>query len=231
MSHQAEAEENLRVIRSLMEKATVYRAISAPVRSCRTRRACGGRRLNLDCESFAWPPMDRFPLRLAVARIARVTGLVNFALLARDASRRGEPFVSPGMRLALRAMLPAMLAGGVVTLLLADNPVFVASSWVLFYGIALLAASHFAPKSICWLGRAFFVTGFLWFASERFVGMSIEDQGRKAHLIMGATFGLFHLIYAACTWPRARPTSRSVTRCSTSRSSTRPSMRKVASAS
>ena len=75
---------------------------------------------------------------------------------------------------------------------------------MLFYGISLLAASHFAPKSICWLGRAFFSAGsaliltgswcFGWWQGDR--------QDATAHLIMALTFGLFHLIYAACTWPR-----------------------------
>ena len=81
------------------------------------------------------------------------------------------------------------------------------SLWVLFYGISLLAASHFAPKSICWLGRAFFAAGCVLLAGgnivfENWLG---TIQMRVGHIIMGATFGLFHLIYAACTWPRKAP--------------------------
>jgi hypothetical protein len=37
---------------------------------------------------------------------------------------------------------------------------------------------------------------------------AVLDAGQEfrqiflAHCIMGGTFGLYHLIYAACTWPR-----------------------------
>lgn len=203
MSHQAEAEENLRVIRSLMEKATIYRAISAPGAMVAGLGALAlafcGVWLSDPAEikglfpyfRFVWPWLALFAL----------TSGVNLALLAREAERRGEPFVSPGMRLALRAMLPALVGGGVSTLPFSARPEWLATFWVLFYGISLLAASHFAPKSICWLGRTFFVAGvflLIWLSLTR-AGLSFEPV---AHSIMGATFGLFHLIYAACTWPR-----------------------------
>ena len=204
MSIRTEAEENLRIIRSLMEKATVYRAISAPGALvgalCALAAAVAGRWV---APGYAAPePTVRFlALWLGVLFVAAAT---NFILLSRDARRRGEPFVSPGMRLALRAMLPALLGGGVVTLLIvACGPALVASLWVLFYGISLLAASHFAPKSICWLGRAFFVAGVALLAGGFVVvaGGGERSQFLAAHDIMGGTFGLFHLIYAACTWP------------------------------
>lgn len=205
MSIRAEAEENLRVIRSLMEKATVYRAISAP-------GALVGGAAAICLEALAstydhggvedgGPPLPFVPSWLAVLAC---TSVANFWLLRRDASKRKEPFVSPGMRLALRAMLPALLGGGVCVFVQGSGGVaLLASLWVLFYGVSLLAASHFAPKSICWLGRAFFVAG----AGLLTVGDLASDSWRGleiqvANCIMALTFGAFHLIYAACTWPR-----------------------------
>jgi hypothetical protein len=103
------------------------------------------------------------------------------------------------MKLALRAMLPALLGGGMCLFLLeAGGAALVASLWVLFYGVSLLAASHFAPKSLCWLGRAFFIAGAILLGAQAWRHLG-------PHLIMGATFGLFHLAYAACTWPRRVP--------------------------
>ncbi|MGB8169871.1 MAG: hypothetical protein WCF18_20380 [Chthoniobacteraceae bacterium] len=205
MSIRTEAEENLRIIRSLMEKATVYRAISAPGALvgglCAVVTAVAGRWL---ANPVQVPPGFHFLVPwLTVLLIATVA---NFLLLAGGAKRRGETFLSPGMRLALRAMLPAMLGGGVVTLLiLAVGPAFIASFWVLFYGISLLAASHFAPKSICWLGRAFFVAGVVLLGGgiEAFTIWERGSEVLAAHDIMGATFGLFHLVYAVLTWPSA----------------------------
>ena len=205
MSIRTEAEENLRIIRSLMEKATVYRAISAPGALVAgigaVAVAIGGWWLSHPSLSV---PSPQFRFVVPWLGLLVIVGVVNLALLARDAGRRGEPFVSSGMRLALRAMLPAMLGGGVVALPFSSAPALVASLWVLFYGIGLLAASHFAPKSICWLGRAFFAAGFLLFASMWLdaLWLRVSDFALAGHFIMGATFGLFHLIYAGCTWPR-----------------------------
>jgi hypothetical protein len=207
MSKPSDAEEHLRVIRSLMERANIYRAISAPAALlgglCSVLVASAGLWLShpwLELPNEGW----RFALPWSLVLL--ITTVVNFWLLRRGALRRGEIFVSPGLRLALRAMLPALLGGalcGVITG--AGNWALTASLWVLFYGISLLAASHFAPKSICWLGRAFFVagSGLLLFGSLGAAWWPGHRQLLAAHAIMGTTFGLFHLVYAAATWPRS----------------------------
>ena len=204
MQTSTEAEENLRIIRSLMEKATIYRAISAPA-------ALLGGVLSVAVAAAAWwlsglsVAGARVPFLVSWLAVLAITSGANLWLLWRDAVRRGEPFASQGMRLALRAMMPALLAGGFCTLIATDGGwPLIASLWVLLYGVSLLAASHFAPKSLCWLGRVFFLCGSLLLVLGIWVADSWRgtDQTTLAHLIMGATFGLFHLIYAACTWPR-----------------------------
>lgn len=201
MSIRSEAEENLRVIRSLMEKATIYRAVSAP-------GALIGGTCSIALLILALMParsVPGVPFFGAWIGVLVFTSAANFWLLRRDAARRGEAFISPGMRLALRAMLPALLGGGVCSFVQGDGGYpLTASLWVLCYGISLLAAAHFAPKSINWLGRAFFVAGVGLLASGAFLldWWRGTDQTAIAHGIMGATFGVFHLVYAACTWPR-----------------------------
>lgn len=204
MQTSTEAEENLRVIRSLMEKATIYRAISAPA-------ALLGGLLAVAVAAAAWwlaglsVTGARIPFLVTWLAVLAVTSGANLWLLWRGAVRRGEPFASQGMRLALRAMMPALLAGGVCTLIATDGGwPLIASLWTLLYGVSLLAASHFAPESLCWLGRVFFLSGSLLLVAGTCAADSWRgtDQTLIAHLVMGATFGLFHLIYAACTWPR-----------------------------
>jgi uncharacterized membrane protein len=201
MPTSTEAEEHLRVIRSLMEKATVYRAISAPA-----ALLGGSVAVAVAATASLWSggqaSLPFIPTWLVVLGL---TSVANFWLLRRDALRRGEAFFSAGMRLALRAMLPALLAGGLALCLpaLVGAPV-IASLWVLLYGVSLLAAAHFAPRSIRFLGRVFFSSGALLLLAgsltlNHWLG---TNQQCVAHSIMGATFGLFHLIYAACTWPR-----------------------------
>ncbi|MEA3206997.1 MAG: hypothetical protein QOE70_54 [Chthoniobacter sp.] len=225
MQIRSEAEENLRVIRSLMEKATIYRAVSAPA-----ALLGGAFSLVVAIAGLFWlsnpgPPIPQdelffsvpwamvitpitasaeFRFALSWAAVLLVTTAANFWLLWRDAARRSEPFVSPGMRLALRAMLPALFGGGLCILIAGEGGwALTATLWVLLYGISLLAASHFAPKSICWLGRAFFVAGAgLLISNALSHWLGGPNQVAVAHAIMGATFGLFHLVYAACAWPR-----------------------------
>jgi hypothetical protein len=203
MPTSTEAEEHLRVIRSLMEKATIYQAISAPA-------ALLGGTIALAVAGIAWFWAERadspngVPFTTTWLSVLAITSAVNLWLLRRDAHRRGEAFVSPGMRLALRAMMPALMVGGLCLFLQADGgaPMLV-SLWLLLYGVSLLAAAHFAPNSIRWLGRVFFCTGALLLGSASvFDWWRGANQELIAHVLMGATFGVFHLIYAACTWPR-----------------------------
>ena len=219
MPTRSEAEENLRIIRSLMEKATIYRAISAP-------SALIGGTLALIVATvmvLRRPMPDRFAAALDATSggffiptwlsVLAVTGLANLFFLHREALRRGDPFVSAGMRLAMRALLPSWLVAGVFTVILSPQPAaipWLAWIWVCCHGVGLLATEHFAPRSITILGWAFLITalGMVYFV---FFDMMRADPPLYANLIMGGTFGLFHLIYAACTWPRRSAVAEPVT--------------------
>lgn len=191
----AEAEEHLRVIRSLMEKATIYRAVSAPT------ALAGG----VAAVIVASPPMQHlfdgshpitsFHLRWLLALC--VTLAINGLLIYREAQRRGDPLVSPGMRAAFRALLPPMLSGAIF--FCAYGPELVPALLAIFYGLALLATAHFAPRSILWLGWSFLIAGLGVFSLS---SLGRLDANLSPDWIMVATFGGFHFIYAACTWPR-----------------------------
>lgn len=206
MSIRSEAEENLRVIRSLMEKATVYRALSAPA-------ALVGGVCSVAVAIMGWWFAQPWYAKLSdwavfVAPwlgVLAVTGALNLWLLWRDARRRSEPFFSQGMRLALRAMMPALFGGAACILLVPDRDwPTLATLWVIFYGVSLMAAAHFAPKAINWLGRAFFAAGILLALAggTLFHLWQGTNPIATAHVIMGSTFGLLHLIYAGATWAR-----------------------------
>jgi hypothetical protein len=212
--NRTEAEEHLRVIRSLMEKATIYRALSAPT------ALVGGLASLLfgGWLFFRWRPLpagregDQFVwLFLAGwAAVLVIAGVANTWFLWRDAQHRGECFLSSGMRHALVAMSPAMLCGAGLSVFLIwwERPFWLPPVWMLCYALALLATRSFAPRSIQRLGWTFFLAGFI-----ALIGLSVVrvqawwgDGGTHlptaANLSMVATFGLFHVIYAACAWPR-----------------------------
>jgi hypothetical protein len=207
MPSSTEAEEHLRVIRSLMEKATIYRAVSAP-----TALAAGIAALVVASRPVQQLFFDQLGMGATSFRIRWIVALlltlaVNARLIIREAKRRGDPLISAGMRAAFCALLPPFICGGFFLLILGprDASAFLA----IFYGLGLLATGHFAPRSIVWLGWSFLVAGLLAFlagltvfpSSYRadYLGFATED------LMMLVTFGGFHFIYAACTWPRKAP--------------------------
>src|ERR1051326_7973300 len=113
----AKAEDDLRIIRSLMERATVYRAISAP-----TALVAGLLSIAAAVTVFLSNKND-FGSQLVGRGFALVWLIVLlFALAAnaffirREAVRNGRPFISPAMKLALRAIAPCLVLPLAVTL-------------------------------------------------------------------------------------------------------------------
>ena len=204
-----------------MEKATVYRAISAPTALVAGVLAlaasfAGGAiaRLLID-----WQPDESriatlaFPITWFAVLV--LVGAANGYFLYRDARRRGEKFISHGMKMALIALLPSHLTAAVLSVLFEPNPTVLALVWITFHGLGLLATRHFSPRSIILLGWAFLAAGlgaivaFTLLADG--IGLIVVFSFAQfnlfsPHVLMAVTFGLFHLIYAACTWPRKSAT-------------------------
>jgi hypothetical protein len=213
MIPRSEAEDHLRVIRSLMEKATIYRALSAP-------SALVGGLLSLSASVFLmWYERHNGPNDITSAVFTIVWGIVfaltaiiSLVLIRRDARRRGEPFISIGFRSALWATMPAMTFAALQTLaaVLRQSVHYLVPWWITFYGIALLAMGHFAPRSISILGWCFLIAGAVSVGGmlDQFLGAQPHFGSELPYyidgpcLLMGFTFGLFHLVYAACTWSR-----------------------------
>jgi hypothetical protein len=232
MPTRTEAEEHLRIIRSLMEKATIYRAISAPTALVGGIFACVGAPVlfRTNPTPLASEVDFAIPFLCIWGAVLLLTVLANSFFLWRGSKLRSEPFLSSGMRLALVAMLPGMLCGLFFSAVLAcwPNTFWLPPIWMLCYALALLATKHFAPRSIMVLGWAFLVAGmasfsllFWWDLVEgwekdtiiHFAGyLNLAGRDLRAippgtfalgsNALMALTFGLFHLIYAACTWPR-----------------------------
>ena len=217
MTEQERAAENLKVIRSLMERATVYRAISWPTALFggilavilsvllyfREDVAIRGEATEVVLMSeVAWV----FTWLVALV----VTSSFNAVLIGRKAAREEGPFFSPGLKMALRLLVPPMLVGGVLgighVLSAPGTAAGAAAIWTMCYGIALLATVGIAPKSIRWLGWFFLAAGvaaylFVWSdGAHPLPGVGAMDHMEspmlEANLIMGVCFGGFHLVYA-----------------------------------
>jgi len=204
----SKAEEDLRVIRSLMERATVYRAISAPaalvagflsIFAAAAIYLNGQTGINRLAQGRAFAAIWLIVLILAVA--------ANAFFIWREAKKDGRAFISSGMKLSLRAITPNLLIPAVVTLWFlvsgykgaTDQELVVV--WIAFYGLALLSTALFAPRSLVCLGWAFLLTALALPALKNVVG---DLPANLANVAMGITFGLYHLIYAVSAWPRKR---------------------------
>src|SRR5437762_11701570 len=112
MDPRSKAEEDLRVIRSLMERATIYRAISAP-----SALVAGALSIlvtfavywnNEHTSIFGRVIRGRQFVNMWIAVLV-VALAANTFFVWREAHRNGRPFVSSAMRLALRAIVPCLL--------------------------------------------------------------------------------------------------------------------------
>ena len=204
----SKAEADLRVIRSLMERATVYRAISAPaalVAGFLSIFAAAAIYLN-DQTSINRPVQGRaFVAIWLIVLILAVAA--NAFFIWREAKKDSRPFISSGMKLSVRAIAPNLLIPAAVTIWflvagykgVAEQEVVVV--WIAFYGLALLSTALFAPRSLVSLGWAFLLTAL---ALPTLKNLVAELPANQPNIAMGITFGLYHLIYAVCAWPRKR---------------------------
>ncbi len=216
MNEKSRAEEHLRVIRSLMERATIYRAISAPT-------ALVGGLLAVATSAVVWfetaspagaeaPMNGRLFAEIWLAILAVVL-VMNAFFVRREALRDGRPFLSSGLRLAVRAIAPCLLIPAATTVWYFKNaePIdkeILVSVWIAFYGLSLLATALFAPRSLVVLGWAFLISGLLLIFWPK--SFTDDPRGLFPNLAMGATFGLYHLAYAVCVWSSHRQSAREI---------------------
>ena len=194
-----DAAAHLKTIRSLMERATVYRAISAPgalVAGVLSLLVCGW--LLRQDPSQRIGPMGFVWLWTG---ILVVVAAFNLWLIYRNARLRGDRFGSAGMKMALRAVAPPLAAGftlGFLSATRSNNYTDIVSFWILFYGLGLLAMSSFAPRSLLALGGGFLICGLLAFFPWI---RSIDGRDWHAAIqFMSITFGGLHLIYAVSVY-------------------------------
>jgi hypothetical protein len=197
------AARHLRVIRSLMERATVYRSISAPTALVGGLLSLGGFATAYYAKHHRHHPLTPTEFLIVWLVILALTCLANAFFLSRGSALRGGPFFSSGMRCALMSVAPAFFSAALLTPLLMHRPIQLALLWIMLYGIGLLATQHFAPRSLVILGATFFLTGCGLLATWKHFFMPnphVEPSALVVSGIMAATFGGYHLAYAAAVW-------------------------------
>jgi hypothetical protein len=196
------AAEHLQVIRTLMERAALYRRTLAPIMlyvgAVGCAAALGGIILGIDL--LRW-----FCALWLGAAVAAVAGA--FVIARRQAMQDGEPFWSPPALRITQALVPPLAAGLIFSLgLMAFAPSDLRWPFVLanalFYGCAVHAAGFFMPRGMKLFGWLIIAcSGVLLFVRPGLVpgvGAPVD------HAIMGTVFGLAHLAYGAYLYATER---------------------------
>lgn len=193
------ASEHLQTIRTLMERAALYRRALAPIATYAGLVGIVG--------GIAGAKMKiELPGRFAVfwlgVGVASVAGAM--ALVRRQALKNAESFWSPPTRRVAQAMLPPLLVGLLAGLLVARwsgdfqenfGPVSLSLIvvWTLLYGLALHAAGFFMPRGIKLFGWGFLLAGMAMLGAM--LWSNFAASGISPHVLMGAVFGGSHLAY------------------------------------
>ncbi|MFM1769259.1 MAG: hypothetical protein RJA22_1788 [Verrucomicrobiota bacterium] len=198
------AAENLQVIRTLMERSTLYRRALAPVMLVSGGVGVGASVLP------RWVPVETnrgFALYWMVVSVAALTA--SLLLVRRQALQAAEPFWSPPTRRVSQAVLPAFLVAllaGVFNVVNANpwGAAHLAQLWIIVYGCALHAAGFFTPRGIRVFGWLLVLGG----CALVFLTQSRPElrSTAAAHAIMGVFFGGCHLaygLYLSVTEPRS----------------------------
>ncbi len=124
----------------------------------------------------------------------------NAALTANRARQRGEPVWSRQARTVTRAVLPAIVAGGSISIPLwrAGQLELLPAVWLTVYGGGALATSFFAPRSIARLGASCLALGVV--ALVMLPGWPL--------VTMAAGLGVTHVVFGACVLLAERRTER-----------------------
>lgn len=188
------AAEHLQVIRTLMERAALYRRALAPIMLATgvfgSVAAFAGWALGLASERA----FVGYWLAVGLAGL-----LMALLLVRRQALRAGEPFWSPPTRRVARAFVPPLVVGMIAALpvLLREACPFVSARglpvlWVLLYGCALHAAGFFMVRGIRLFGWVFVLAGCGLLAR---LCAGAEPGAAEGHAVMGGAFGGLHLAY------------------------------------
>jgi hypothetical protein len=174
--------EHLEVIRRTMERSATFTAVSgwgycAMGATALAASAIAIRQSNTEAWIAVW---------LAEALVA-----VTLALAAMHwkATRQGTPILSiPGRRLFV-GLLPALFAGGVMTVALVRSGDVrqIPGVWLLLYGVAVMQAGAFSVRTIPVMGAVFVIAG----------AIALPLPWVWANAMLAAGFGMAHIVFGS----------------------------------
>ena len=187
-----DAEEHLRLIRSVMERSTRYSTFSGYSGILVGATCAVGSGLQALADRHG-PDSGAFLLRWFC--VSLVCLLIDLALTKRRAAQVGKSIVSHLGRQMAGAAGPALAAALAITVLLVRRWLFVETYlvWSLCYGAAVCAVGLLSQRDVTALGISFVVAGLI----GGFIVLlgPAELPGAGGPIFIACTFGLFHVAY------------------------------------
>ncbi len=208
MNEETRADETLRTLRALLERREIYRALSA-------RAALIAGFLAVALAAFLYwaaGSPEWIGYTYSKSFVALWLGLLalmlvlSVAFLRRAARAGGRAFFSWELRHVGQASAPLLVIPAAATVwyfnqgFLGGNELLVVTGWIAFYGLLLLSMAAWAPRLLRVLGWAFLFSGL--FVPTLLLYLDEIPTHLIPNLLMGITFGGYHLIYAIAAWPR-----------------------------
>ena len=133
-------------------------------------------------------PMVWWPIFLVAAVVLVLSVATGIWLTIRQAQKKGENFWNPVSRRLLASLAIPLVTGGLFILILIFRGHYgiIASSCLVFYGLALVAASQFTFSDVKWLGFCEILLGLL---AALLPGYGI------VFWVIG--FGVLHIVYGS----------------------------------
>jgi hypothetical protein len=187
------AAEHLQVIRTLMERSSIYRRALAPVMLVSGFVGLAGAGA-----AYFLPTATSRSFTLHWMVVGLVTLTAASLLVRRQALKDSDPFWSLPTQRVAAGLFSGFFTGLVVGLAALTQPALwptwlLAALWALCYGGALRAAGFFMERGIKLFGSIFLAAGALILLSGGYCPWLTRPLA--GHVLMGATFGFLHLAY------------------------------------
>ena len=177
-----EALEHLEVIRQTMERSATFTAVSGW-----GYVGMGATALAAFAVAVRQPSIDAWlAVWLGEALVAVTIALVGMHW---KASRQGTPVLSISGRRLFVGLLPALFAGGVMTVALVRSGDVrqIPGVWLLLYGVAVMQGGAFSVRTIPVMGAAFVLAG----------AIALPMPWAWANVMLAVGFGGLHLGFGA----------------------------------
>jgi hypothetical protein len=174
-------------IRNLMERSTRFISLSGLAGVLAGVYALAGTYIAYEIMNGSY--IDTFnPLLMLALAVLTLSVLTGIGMTVRQASKMKEKVWNPISRKLIANMVLPLVTGGlfILTLIIKEQYDLIAASMLIFYGLALVAASQFTFSDVKWLGIFEIVLGLLAASAPEY-----------SLWLWAFGFGVLHILYGS----------------------------------